>query len=258
MVTTSLANPRVRYARSLQRERVRTREKRFVIEGIRSVQEALNAGVRPVLAFYTARLSASTAGAALLARLHQAADELVLVTPAVMDSLSGTVTPQGVLAVVPMPALPWPVQGLVVVLDSLRDPGNVGTILRTAWAAGVAGLATSTGTVDLYAPKVVRSAMGAHFSLPLQSSLDAAGLARLLSGRRTILADPAGLPYWQVDWHGDAALIVGGEARGAEVAAGLAQARAAIPMAAGVESLNAAVAAAVLLFEAARQRREEG
>lgn len=254
MVTTSTANERVKYARSLSRERVRTREKRFVIEGTRSVHEALQVGVRPVLAFYTSRLTSVAAGRRLLARLQQAAADLVEVTPQVMASMSETVTPQGVLAVVPMPELPWPAHGLVVILDSLRDPGNVGTILRTARAAGAAGVAASIGTADLYAPKVVRSGMGAHFSLPLRSGLDAPALAHLLAGRRTILAHQEGTPYWQVDWRGDVALVVGGEARGAEVAGGLAQARAAIPMAAGVESLNAAIAAAVLLFEAARQR----
>ncbi len=254
MVTTSTANERVRYARSLHRERVRSREKRFVIEGTRAVREALQAGVRPVLAFYTPRLRAAPGGAELLARLEQTAAGLVEVTPEVMASMAETVTPQGLLAVVPVPDLPWPAHGLVVVLDSLRDPGNVGTILRTAWAAGAAGVASTTGTADLYAAKVVRSAMGAHFCLPLRSGLDAAALAALLDGRRTILAHQDGTPYWQLDWRGDVALVVGGEARGAQVAGALATARAAIPMAAGAESLNAAIAAAVLLFEAARQR----
>jgi len=254
MVTTSLANERVKYARSLHRERARTREKRLIVEGTRSVQEALQAGVRPVLAFYTARLTETAQGVALLARLHEAAECLMEVTPQVMASMSDTVTPQGVLAVVPIPELPWPEHGLVVVIDSLRDPGNAGTILRTAWAAGAAGLATTKGTVDLYAPKVVRAAMGAHFYLPLRTGLDAQQLATLLCGRRAILADPAGTPYWQVDWRGDVALIIGGEARGAELSEGLAQARAAIPMAQGAESLNAAIAAAVLLFEAVRQQ----
>lgn len=258
MVTTSVANERVKYARSLNRERVRTREKRFAIEGTRAVQEALQAGVRPVLAFFTPRLRSIPEGPRLLASLEQAAADLVEVTPQVMASMSETVTPQGVLAVVPVPELPWPEHGLIVILDSLRDPGNVGTMLRTAWAAGVAGVAASKGTADLYAPKVVRSAMGAHFHLPLRSGLDASALASLLDGRRAILAEREGEPYWQVDWRGDVALIVGGEARGAELVGELAQVRAAIPMTPGVESLNAAIAAAVLLFEAARQRRDDG
>jgi len=256
MVTTSLANERVKYARSLHRERARTRDKRFLIEGTRSVQEALQAGVRPVLAFFTGRLRESRQGAELLSRLEQAADCLMEVSPEVMASMSDTVTPQGVLAVVPTPELPWPAHGLVVILDSLRDPGNAGTILRSAWAAGAAGLATSKGTVDPYAPKVARAAMGAHFHLPVRAGLSAGELARLTCGRRLILADQAGTPYWEIDWRGDVALVIGGEARGAEVTEGLAEARAAIPMVAGAESLNAAIAAAVLLFEAVRQRSQ--
>ncbi len=254
MTTTSLANERVRYVRSLERERVRTREQRYTVEGIRLVEEALRAGVRPVLAFYTARLSSSERGRALLAALQQAASSVVEVTPEVMASLSETVTPQGVLAVVPMHELPWPAHGLAVILDGLRDPGNVGTILRTAWAAGASGAIALRGTVDPYAPKVVRSAMGAHFHLPLRSRVDLAGLPELLAGREVFLADQQGLPYWQADWQGDRALVIGGEARGAEMAAGLAGVRVAVPMVGGVESLNAAVAAGVLLFEALRQR----
>ncbi len=257
MVTSSLANERVKYARALNRERVRIREQRFVIEGTRSVAEALNAGVRPVLAFFTDRLRAAEQGPALIERLGQAAGCLIEVTPEVMASMAETVTPQGVLAVVDMPQHPWPAHGLIVVLDSLRDPGNVGTIMRAAWAASAAGLATTRGTADPFAPKVVRAAMGAHWHLPLQTGLDAGGLQRLLSGRRAILADQQGRPYWEMDWRGDVALVVGGEARGAEVTAGLAMERAAIPMAPGVESLNAAVAAAVLLFEAVRQRTKD-
>ncbi len=254
MLTTSLANERVKYARSLQRERVRTRERRFTVEGIRLVEEALKAGVRPVLAFYTARLTTSERGRALLGELQRASQDLMEVTDEIMAAISETVTPQGVLAVVPVPEFPLPAQGLALVLDGLRDPGNAGTILRTAWAAGVAGVLATRGTVDLYAPKVVRAAMGAHFHLPLRAGLDAPTLAQALAGRRALLATQEGRPYWEVDWRGEAALIVGGEARGSELAAPLAQERVTVPMAGGVESLNAAIAAAIILFEARRQR----
>lgn len=250
----STANERVRYVRSLRRERVRTRERRLIIEGTRLVEEALRAEARPVLAFYTDRLTASARGRALLAALTEAGGPVLEVTPTVMAAMAETVTPQGVLAVVPFPTIPWPERGLIVVLDGLRDPGNAGTILRTAWAAAAAGVATTEGTVDLYAPKVVRSAMGAHFHLPLRTGLEAGALASSLAGRHVVLAAAEGRPYWEVDWRADSALIIGGEARGSELAAPLAELRVAIPMAGGVESLNAAIAAGVLLFEALRQR----
>ena len=253
MAIASLANERVKYARSLHRERVRTREKRFLIEGIRLVEEALHAGVRPVLAFYTAHLLDSLRGQALQAQLAQDRRALVEVTPEVMEAIADTVTPQGVLAVAPIPTLPLPERGLLVVLDGLRDPGNVGTILRTAWAAGVAGVLATRGTADPYAPKVVRAGMGAHFHVPLRTGLDLPDLAELLAGAEILLADEQGRPYWEVPWLAVRALIIGGEARGSEIAASLAGGRVTVPMAPGVESLNAAIAAAVLMFEAKRQ-----
>lgn len=258
MPTTSLSNERVKYVRSLHRERVRTREGRFIIEGTRLVEEALSAGARPVLAFYTERLAGTERGRALLERITQTGGPLIKVTGAVMSAVSETVTPQGILAVMPLPAAPWPSGGLVVVLDSLRDPGNAGTILRTAWAAGAAAVVTTHGTVDLFSPKVVRAAMGAHYHLALRSGLSLQELAELLSGRCVLLATQDGRPYWEVDWGDDPALIIGGEARGSEVAASLARERVTIPMAAEVESLNAAIAAGVLLFDALRRRSTRG
>lgn len=253
----STANERVRYARSLLRERVRDGERCFLVEGVRLVEEALRAGARPVLAFYTEGLAEQERGQALVAALRQTGAAALPVTERVMASLSETVTPQGVLAVVPVVERPWPEAGLVLVLDGLRDPGNAGTILRTAWAAGVAAVAATQGTVDLYAPKVVRAAMGAHWHLPLRWGLTGETLRSLLVGRETLLAEQRGIPYWQVEWRGPQALIVGGEARGPELAVDQASRGVAVPMEEGVESLNVAVAAAVILFEARRQREAE-
>lgn len=254
MVIASLANERVRYARSLHRERVRIRERRFLIEGVRLVEEALRAGTRPVLAFHSPELTGTDRGRILLADLTRASESVVAVSPEVMASLSETVTPQGVVAVVPMPELLPSLRGPAVVLDGLRDPGNVGTILRTAWAAGAGIVIVLRGTADPYASKVVRSGMGAHFHVPIRAAATVQDLSRLLDGRRILLAHPAGRPYWEIDWRDNPALIVGGEARGSELAAPLAQELVAVPMSEGVESLNAAVAAGVLLFEALRQR----
>ena len=144
----------------------------------------------------------------------------------------------------------------VLILDRLRDPGNLGTILRTALAAGVEGVLLAPGTVDATNPKAVRAGMGAHFRLPM-AAMDWDEIAHAVAGCRVYLADARGsISYTDADWTGRVALIVGGEAAGAGSRAhALAEATVAIPIAAGVESLNAAVAAGVLLFEAARQRR---
>jgi TrmH family RNA methyltransferase len=160
-----------------------------------------------------------------------------------------------VLAVLPFPVLQSR-PGLILILDGLRDPGNLGTILRSAEAVDVGYVILAPGSVDLYNPKVVRGAMGAHFRLPVHA-LDWPEISGAVAGRDVWLADAAGrVSYDAVNWSRPSVLIVGGEAAGAtEEAATLSTGRVSIPMAAGVESLNAAMAASVILFEAARQTR---
>jgi len=146
---------------------------------------------------------------------------------------------------------------LLLVIDAVQDPGNLGTLLRSAEAVGVAQVLCSVGTVDLYAPKVVRSAMGAHFRLAMEQDLswDAIG-ERLASVDHVYAADPdARMPYYAADWRQPSALLVGNEAHGlSDAARRLATKQIAIPMRGGTESLNVAVAASVILFEALRQR----
>jgi TrmH family RNA methyltransferase len=144
---------------------------------------------------------------------------------------------------------------LAVVADGIADPGNLGTLLRTAWAAGVEAVFLTPGTVDAYNPKTVRSAMGAHFHLPLVSDTNE-GILERLAGLELWLAEPrGGLPYDDLDARHPMALVIGQEAHGASAfwrsrAAGAVS----IPMVSSVESLNAAIAAAVILFEVRRQR----
>lgn len=178
-----------------------------------------------------------------------------------MALMSDTETPQGILAVLPIPDLPDDAaSGLTLLPDRIRDPGNLGTMLRTAWAAGVRRVLIPPGCVDPTNPKVVRAGMGAHFHLPLRRpSWDE--IEAMTAGDRVWLAEAGmGTPYDEVDWRGAVTLIIGGEARGAGARAHrLAAGRHVyIPMAPGVESLNAAMATAVLLFEARRQRSAAG
>lgn len=255
---TSTQNERAKYIRSLARRRTRQREGRFVVEGTRLAGEMVGAGVRPALVLYTETWAATPEGQRLLPALIQVSEEAWLASDAVLAACADTQTPQGVLAVVPFVQLE-PRPGLILLLDRLRDPGNLGTILRSAEAAGSGQVVLTPGTVDLYNPKVVRGAMGAHFCLPV-ASLDWPEIAGRVADRAVWLAAADGeTAYDQVDWTQPLALIVGGEATGAgEEAANLATGRVCIPMAGRAESLNAAMAATVLLFEAARQRRELG
>jgi TrmH family RNA methyltransferase len=143
------------------------------------------------------------------------------------------------------------------VLDRLADPGNLGTVLRTASAAGVQAVFLAPGTVDAYNPKVVRAAAGAHFHLPIVESNwgdIASALVRLTLWRAEA---HAGTPYDQVDWRQPSGLVIGSEAAGpGDAAQRLAPEAVRIPMPGKAESLNAAIATAVLLFEAARQRKK--
>jgi TrmH family RNA methyltransferase len=252
---TSTQNERVKYIRSLVRRRVRQREGRFSVEGTRLVDEVVRAGIRPASVFYTEAWAGTPAGQRLLPVLKQAHEGDWLVSEAVMAACADTQTPQGVLAVVPFVDLP-PQAGLILVLDRVRDPGNLGTILRSAEAAGVGQVLLAPGSVDVYNPKVVRGAMGAHFRLPV-ATLKWPAIGQRVAERAVWLADAAGeVAYEAVDWTQPAALIVGSEVTGAgKEAAALATGQVSIPMAGGAESLNAAMAATVLLFEAARQHR---
>ena len=254
---TSVANEKVKYVRSLYRRRVRYRERHFVIEGVRLVREAFRAGIVPALLFYGEGIGAIPSGRELLAEIQKRGDSPAFaVSEQVMKALADTVSPQGVLAVAPFVELAPPADPtLVLIIDCLRDPGNLGAILRSANAAGVEQVILAPKTVDPYNPKVVRGAMGAHFRLPIVA-LSWPEIAETVAGIHVLLADArVERAYYEMDWTQPLALIIGGEAHGASrEAKELATATVAIPMHGEAESLNAATAASVILFEAARQR----
>lgn len=254
---TSTSNDRVRYVRKLQTQKsFRHAEQRLVMEGVRLVEEVVRASVVPTLVLYTEALASEGRGKALLATLRGLHAPCTLVSEAVLETCSDTVTPQGVLAVVPFSELPvGEPPRFALIVDRLRDPGNLGTLMRTAMAAGVEQVLLAPGTVDFTSPKVVRSAMGAHLWLPvLDADWDA--IVQAVSGCTVWLAAAGGgRRYTEVDWTRPAALLLGSEAHGAGTRArSLAQDRVSIPMRPVVESLNAAVAASIILFEAVRQR----
>jgi TrmH family RNA methyltransferase len=251
---TSTSNERVKYVHALSRRKTRQEEGRFFVEGLRLVEEAIRANVHPDFLLYSTDLDER--GKKLVERLHASGVVCLDVTPGVMKFCTETETPPGILAVLPFASSTLSIRpSLSVVADVLRDPGNLGTLVRTAAAAGADEVLLGPGTVDVYNPKVVRGAMGAHFRLPV-ATMTWPGISSHLSGVSVWLADARGpVPYTQVDWIKPCALIVGGEAEGASPEAEkLATGRVSIPMQHGVESLNAAVAAAVILFEAQRQR----
>lgn len=254
----SLNNERVRRVQALERStRRRYHEGLLVVEGLRLAQEALGAGLPIHEAFYTATFAAGALGQSLVDACTTRSISAWEVAPEVMQALSDTETPQGILLVMPIPDLRCSEDApLILIPDNVRDPGNLGTMLRAAWAAGVSQVLLPPGAVDYTSPKVVRAGMGAHFHLPLRrAAWDE--IRALVAEAAVWLAEAGqGTPYDAVDWRGRVALIVGGEAEGAgpEGRALAADRRVVIPMARGVDSLNAALASAIVLFEAARQR----
>lgn len=258
---TSLSNERVKEVKALQaKRRAREKARRFVIEGTRLVREAADSPAQIIEVFYTEDFATSAEGQPLIDALSARGPSLSAVSEAVMQAMSDTETPQGILAVAAVPELPSPADfSFALVCDAISDPGNLGTIMRAAASAAVPQLIVSGGTVDPYNPKVVRAAMGAHFRLPIQQ-LSWPGIEERLAGRAIFLADiGTGAAYHDVDWTQPCALIVSDEARGpGEEARRLAHARVTIPMPGGMESLNVAMATTVLLFEWVRQLRVAG
>ncbi|HEY1016880.1 MAG TPA: RNA methyltransferase [Herpetosiphonaceae bacterium] len=253
---TSTANPQVKRIRSLLRSRKdRHSERMFVAEGVRLVEEALGHGDPACLLYDAAQLADTPRGAALLERLerHPAAYP---VHPAILRDLTDVEAPQGVVAALPWPALSPPQVALALILDGVQDPGNAGTLLRSAEAAGADLVLALKGSADLWSPKVVRAGMGAHLRLPILVDLDWPAARAALGGARIYAAtQDADLPYDAADWRQPAALAVGNEANGVSAETRAAAQPITIPMLGQVESLNAAVAGSVILFEAARQRR---
>jgi TrmH family RNA methyltransferase len=258
MMITSTSNPTIQRIKALQSQsRQRREEQAFVVEGVRLVEEALQAGWQAQQLLYSGEPGQRTQG--ILVGFKAQGCPVVQVSENVMGSASDTQTPQGLLAVLTMKELVSPTElTFALIADSIRDPGNLGTILRTAAAAGAQLVWVPPATVDPYAPKVLRSAMGAHFRLPVQSCTweQIFSLAQMHHLKMFLAESAYGEVYHRCDFRQPLALIVGGEAEGSsDQARRLAPTPVHIPMMTDTESLNAAVAAGIILFEVARQRQ---
>jgi RNA methyltransferase, TrmH family len=254
----SASNPTFRMLRALHGGRGRQEHGAFLLEGVRLISEAVSASWPLRVALYDAeRAGTDPELAALVATIPDA----IAASPRALREASGTVTPQGIVAAATLPStgeLATAAGTLVLVMDSISDPGNAGTLLRSALGTGVRTVLTSRGSVDLFSPKVVRSGMGAHFRLRLGAELPWDRIREILAGREVVLADAgAEMPYYRFDWRRPSALIVSSEAHGpGPEALQLASSRVSIPIAPELESLNAAVAGSIILFEAKRQAAE--
>jgi RNA methyltransferase, TrmH family len=254
----SQANPHVKHIRSLTADRKdRRRERLFVLEGVRLVADALGQGAAlELVLFAPEQLDQTAAGRDLRAKL-ELLPHAHPATASAVAAAADTVHPQGVVALARWPEIEPGQRGIILVLDALQDPGNLGTLLRSAEAVGVTEVLCTSGTVDIYSPKVVRAAMGAHFHLAMEQDLGWMEVGERLTFVDHVYAADAGasMPYHAADWRQPSALIVGNEAHGlGDAARSAAKSLIGIPMQGRAESLNAGVAGSIILFEALRQR----
>ena len=262
MLITSPVNPQLKFAR---RVREGKEPAAMFVEGERLCEECLKSQLPLMVAFHTPEPSPRTT--AIIEELWRRQCHVYETVPEAFAVVSDTVTPQGIILIAARPtweleAVINPQANLLIVLDAVQDPGNVGTILRTAEAAGVQGAVALKGTVDCFAPKTLRSTMGAAFRLPIITDVEPEQLLeRCQAAKITLAATTArtSLVYSDYDWQQPTAVILGNEAQGvrAELLAAC-DVKLRVPLALPVESLNVAAAAAAILFEAARQRRSEG
>ena len=239
-------------------------EQLILIEGVRLCEDAARSRASIEEVFYTTKFQRDERGAQLLSGLHRDGARLVAVSEDVMASISDTKTPQGIVALAKRPQtnrealIKESETPLIVVLHRVGNPSNAGAMLRVAEAAGATAAIATEGTTDLFSPKSLRGAMGSTFRLPLWTG---ARFAELLAwcasnGVGTVSTDVrAEVAHTELDWTTPRAVILGAEGSGlAATETAAAGARIRIPMRSPVESLNVAVALAVVLYEAARQR----
>lgn len=257
---TSDKNPKIQRVRALfERSKERKKQAAFVIEGVRLMEETLLSGWKTDLILISDNLS--TRGMSLVDQFREQDAAVEEIPLAMMQKLADTETPQGILAVVnqPSPQVPQRMD-FVLICDGIRDPGNLGTLLRTADAANVQAVFLTAGTTDPFAPKVVRSGMGAHFHIPI-FKMEGEEIKTILTNQRIPLkvyaaSADANQSLWETDLKQPSAILVGNEAFGpTQAGKSLADQGISIPMPGKSESLNAAIAASILLFEVVRQRK---
>ncbi len=259
---SSMQNPLFKQIKSLQSRKGRRENGLFMAEGLRLVREICPPWELKTLILTEAFMALHEDWRICCQRYPEA--EVVVVEEEWMRHASDTQHPQGVMALVRLREavledLLQKESPFLVILEDLQDPGNAGTILRTADAAGADGILCSEGTADLFSPKVVRASMGSIFHLPVVRTERFRESLLTLKQRGIMLAAAhlqASLSYDQADYRGGCGILIGNEGNGLrEETTSLAQVKISIPQPGRAESLNASVAAGILMYEVVRQRR---
>lgn len=255
---TSTQNEKIRALKALSQKKGREEAGCFLVESVKMVREAADG-----MQVQTVLVDASHADALkpLLDKLEATGAQVLCAPEHVLKSVSDAKTPQGILASVRMPPAPERLTGVrLVALDGVQDPGNVGTILRTADAAGFDGALLGDGCADAFSPKVLRATMGSIFRVPVLRvpELSASLGAYREAGYSVVTSELDGSPFYQRRDVGERfVLVIGSEARGvSDAVSGVATHRLKLPMRGGAESLNAAVAAGIMLYELTRPADE--
>jgi len=262
IVISSLSNTQIKNL-SLLQKKAKTRQEQgvFVIEGIKMFEEAREAGI-----LTKAYASESFYGEKIRENPNYFIDlDYDIITDSVFKEVSDTLTPQGIMGTVKkatynLDHMLKVKDACLLLLEDIRDPGNLGTMIRTAEGAGITGIIFNSSTVDIYNPKVIRATMGSIYRVPFFQAEDFCETLTEIKKQGIVIyaAHLLGMAY---DTEGSfckrCAFLIGNESNGlSEQASTVADTRIKIPMAGKVESLNAAVAAAILMYEAARQRKK--
>ncbi|MEL7566988.1 MAG: RNA methyltransferase [Dehalobacterium sp.] len=262
MELSSKNNHLIKLAKSLANRKFREKEKLFMLEGVRLIEEALDAGVQINYVLYTPKLSNSTRGNKLIESFANHGVAVYLVEESIFDDVSDTENPQGILAIArilhsELSQLEINERSLLLLIDGVQDPGNLGTMIRTACAAGASGVILTKGTVDLFNPKVIRASMGTVFQIPVIIKENNQNILQFLksNGFRILVADAKGKKhYYHAETEGPVVWVLGNEANGpGEFFQKHGDEIVSIPLLGKAESLNVAVAAGILLFDHVRR-----
>lgn len=261
---TSSSNSTIKLINSLHRKKERWANKLFIVEGIKMVDECINNGYPIEFIVYSNQLFNVSGGDTLYNKIKDF-HKLINVPDKLYNDISDVGTPQGVLAVIgfeinSIDDLADKRNPFILLLDKVQDPGNMGTIIRTADSFGIDGVIVVEGCVDVYNPKVVRSTMGSIFRVPIYHQNNGVNIIKEFKNRKINIYSTSleGDRYIQdVDFTKSSMLIIGNESKGvSEPLQNLADTLIKIPMLGDAESLNAAVASSIIMYEGLRQRLE--
>ncbi|MGM0501414.1 MAG: TrmH family RNA methyltransferase [Bacillota bacterium] len=265
MEISSSSNSKIKYLRSLYHKKYRREHQQFVLEGVRLIEEAIQEGASLEQVFYSDYLLRNERGEELLKNLEEQEISFYHIPDDLLQQVADTVSPQGILAVVDkinynLEQVLLGQGKLILLVDQIQDPGNLGTIIRTADAAGVDAVITTKGTVSLYNQKTIRATMGSLFRTPIAKISDLDKFKDVIKKDfNVVVADVAGEQYhFEIDYLPSTIIIVGNEGQGPrEELIDLADQIIKIPLRGGAESLNVAMATSVITYEAVRQKLDK-